>query len=120
MLSVFDLAQIVGQSRGDAGAKRPSGQIVVMTLPDNTRFGLLVDDLGEIVEVLPSRLKPLPPMMTGHDAFADMVIACGDADDAALLVVLSAERLLHGLSVPTSSPGTAGRTGSGMQIARSA
>ena len=45
-----------------------------MTLPNDTRFGLLVDDLGEIVEVLASRLAPLPPMMMRQEAFADTAI----------------------------------------------
>jgi len=102
-LSVLDLAKIVGQSGVTAIGQRPSGQIVVMTLPDDTRFGLLVDDLGEIVEVLTSRLAPLPQMMTGQEAFADTVVAYGDTDDSGLLVVLRAERLYRSLSVGARS-----------------
>jgi chemotaxis signal transduction protein len=104
-LSVFDLAKIVGQNDdGTATGKRPSGQIVVMIPTDDTRFGLLVDDLGEIVEVLASRLAPLPPIMIGQEVFADTVLARDEHDDSRLLVVLSAERLYGNLLVP------AGRT----------
>jgi chemotaxis signal transduction protein len=102
-LSVLDLAKAVGQPGETTTGNRPSGQIVVMTLPDDTRFGLLVDDLGEIVEVLTNRLAPLPQMMTRQEAFADTVIAYGDADDSGLLVVLSAERLYGSLSVGSLS-----------------
>jgi chemotaxis signal transduction protein len=106
-LSVVDLEKIVGQTR--ASDRRPSGQIVVMKLPDDTRLGVLVDDLGEIVEVLTSRLKPLPPMMARQEAFADQVIACNESDDAALLAILSAERLHQGLSVPSGQAQSADR-----------
>ena len=99
-LSVFDLAKVVAPPGSSTTGKRPSGQIVVMTLPNDTRFGLLVDDLGEIVEVLASRLAPLPPMMTRQEAFADTVVAYGDADDGSLLLVLSAERFYGSLSDP--------------------
>jgi chemotaxis signal transduction protein len=99
-LSVFDLAEMAGQDDGTTAGKRSSGQIVVMARKDGTRFGLLVDDLGEIVEVLASRMTPLPSFMAGQEAFADTVIARDDADDSPLLVVLSAERLYGNLLLP--------------------
>ncbi|HZO46685.1 MAG TPA: chemotaxis protein CheW [Xanthobacteraceae bacterium] len=123
-LSVFDLGKVAGQPGGTTTGKRPSGQIVVMTLPNETRFGLLVEDLGEIVEVLVSRLAPLPPMMMRQEAFADTVVACGDADEGGLLLVLSAERFYGGLSDPAgrmTPPEMNGRrTASVIPIAKSA
>jgi chemotaxis signal transduction protein len=110
-LSVFELAKIVGRVDGSGGGKRPSGQIVVMTLADETRFGLMVDELGEIVEVLASRLTPLPSFMAGHEAFADTAIAHDDADDSSLLVVLSAERLFRTVQVPAPRAIPAGLNG---------
>jgi chemotaxis signal transduction protein len=110
-LSVFELAKIVGRVDGRGGGKRPSGQIVVMTLADETRFGLMVDELGEIVEVLASRLTPLPSFMAGHEAFADTAIAHDDADDSSLLVVLSAERLFRTVQVPAPRAIPAGLNG---------
>jgi len=101
-LPVLDLAKVVEQSSGAAVGERPPGQIVVMTLSNETRFGLLVDDLGEIVEVLASRLAPLPPMMVRQETFADTAIAYDNSDDSTLLVVLCAERLYQNLSVPAA------------------
>jgi chemotaxis signal transduction protein len=123
-MSVLDLATIV-EARGEAIGRRLSGQIVVMTLPNDTRFGLLVDDLGEIVEVLATRLAPLPPMMTRQETFADTVIAYDGSDDSSLLVVLSAERLYGNLAMPTghliASGANGKRAGSGtMPVAKSA
>lgn len=97
-LSVFDLSRIVRLDDPTSTSKRPTGQIVVMTVADDTRFGLLVDELGEIVEVLASRLTPLPPIDMGHAAFADTVIAHDDADDSCLIVLLSAESLYGNLA----------------------
>ena len=99
-LPVLDLAKIVEQPGGTATGERPPGQIVVMTLPNDTRFGLLVDDLGEIVEVLAGRLAPLPPMMVQQEAFADTAMTYDDTDDSSLLVVLRAERLYQNHSLP--------------------
>ena len=93
-----------------------------MTLPDETRFGVLVDSLGEIVEVLASRLAPLPPMMVRQQAFADTAIACDGTDDSNLLVVLRAERLYENLSVSSGHvvPAPSGATSDPIAMARSA
>lgn len=94
-LSVFDLAKIIGQAGEEQTGKRPSGQIVVMTLPDERQFGLLVSDLGEILEVLESRLAPIPSTMAGEAAFADTAITHDDTDDSSLIVLLSVKRLFE-------------------------
>jgi len=66
---------------------------VIMKKPDGTCFGLLVDDLGEITEVLTERLAQLPAMVADQQSFADAVIAPNDTDEGTLIVVLRAERL---------------------------
>jgi chemotaxis signal transduction protein len=110
-LPVLDLAKIVERSGLAKANEGPSGQIVVMTLPNETQFGLLVDDLGDIIEVLISRLSPLPTMMARQQAFADTAIASGGTDDSNLLIVLSAERLCENLSIPAgASDGAASGT----------
>jgi chemotaxis signal transduction protein len=96
-LSVFDLAMIVGQG-GDNGGKRRSGQIVVMMSEDEKYFGLLVDDLGEICEVLASRLAPIPSTMAGQASFADTAITQDHTEESNLIVVLGAEQLYAGLA----------------------
>jgi hypothetical protein len=75
-----------------------------MTASNGTHFGLLVDDLGESVEVLAERLTPLPPMVTHEHMFADCALATGSADDGSLVVVLRADRL-HGNIAATAGHG---------------
>jgi chemotaxis signal transduction protein len=92
-LSVFDLAMIVGHAGDNGGGKRRTGQIVVMMSEDEKYFGLLVDDLGEIFEVLASRLAPIPSNMAGQAGFADTAISQDNTDESNLIVVLGAEQL---------------------------
>jgi purine-binding chemotaxis protein CheW len=92
-LPVLDLRRLLGGAAGVAEGRETSNQIVIMRKPDATCFGLLVDDLGEITEVLADRLAPLPAMVADQQAFADSVIAPNDADEGTLIVVLRAERL---------------------------
>jgi len=88
-LSVLDLRGLLGLAEG----REASNQIVIMKKPDGTCFGLLVDDLGEITEVLTERLAQLPAMVADQQSFADAVIAPNDTDEGTLIVVLRAERL---------------------------
>jgi chemotaxis signal transduction protein len=91
-LPVLDLSRLLGSAAVSEG-RVTSNQIVIMRKPDGTCFGLLVDDLGEITEVLADRLAPLPAMVADQQAFADSVIAPNDTDEGTLMVVLRAERL---------------------------
>jgi hypothetical protein len=52
-----------------------------MTASGGARFGLLVDGLGEITEVLEDRLTFLPPLVASPDMFADTAIAPNGVDD---------------------------------------
>jgi chemotaxis signal transduction protein len=92
-LPVLDLRRLLGGAAAVSEGRETSNQIVIMKKPDGTCFGLLVDDLGEITEVLADRLAPLPAMVADQQAFADSVIAPNDTDEGTLIVVLSAERL---------------------------
>ena len=64
------------------------------------KFGVIVDDLGEIAEVLTSRLAPLPPMVAENCAFADTAFAPDAAVDGELIVMLRADRLCTHLVRP--------------------
>jgi chemotaxis signal transduction protein len=77
---------------------RVAAQIVVMATSDGMRFGLLVDDLGEIAEVLTERLMPLPPMGADQDMFADQALAPDGDDHGGLIVMLRADRLHESLA----------------------
>jgi chemotaxis signal transduction protein len=92
-LPVLDLRRLLDGAVGVAESRETSNQIVIMKKPDGTCFGLLVEDLGEITEVLADRLAPLPTMVADQQAFADAVIAPNDTDEGSLIVVLRAERL---------------------------
>jgi chemotaxis signal transduction protein len=131
-LPVLDLLRVLEPpAKGDQGfsvqdfgvqdlgsqVARVAAQIVVMATSDGTRFGLMVDDLGEIAEVLTERLMPLPPMGADQDMFADQALAPNGDDDGGLIVMLRADRLHESLSTliarsaergaPSSRPGMA-------------
>jgi chemotaxis signal transduction protein len=108
-LPVLDLAKVLEPAAhfagaGDAQAARGPGQIMVMTPSEDVRFGLLVDDLGEIVEVLVDRLAPLPAMVASRHMFADSALASNGTDEGDLVVVLRADRLHDSLSALTGGP----------------
>jgi hypothetical protein len=69
-----------------------------MTASSSMRFGVLVDDLGESVEVLANRLTPLPAMVANRHVFADAALAPNSADEGDLVVVLRADLLYESLS----------------------
>jgi chemotaxis signal transduction protein len=100
------LAPPVAATRA-AGAplERGAAQIAVMTASGGARFGLLVDDLGDIVEVLATRLTPLPPMVAGQHMFADCALAASSAEEGDLVVVLQADRLHDNLAAVTDHGG---------------
>jgi hypothetical protein len=100
---VLDLSTFLDPSF-TAGRTMPA-QIVVMSPSNGERFGLLVDDLGEIAEVLAERLTPLPPMVAHQCLFADTAFAPDKNDDGDLIVMLRADRLCeHLCEVQSAAP----------------
>jgi hypothetical protein len=85
-----------------------------MARSNGVRFGLMVDDLGEIAEVLTERLTPLPPIVAHQRMFADSALAPNGDDDGKLIVMLRADRLCEGLADTTGSNATALRAGNTM------
>ena len=100
-LPVLDLLSFRPPGKS-AAVERVASQIVVMTRSNDATFGLLVDGLGEIVEVLSNRLTPLPTMVASQEMFADCALAPNSAEDGDLVVVLRADRLYENLSAPLS------------------
>jgi chemotaxis signal transduction protein len=103
-LPVLDLLQLMDAPARSSraaeveGSSARTGQIVVMTASGGVRFGVLVDDLGEIVEVLANRLTPLPAMVANRQMFADAAFAANSTDEGDLVVVLRADLLYESLS----------------------
>jgi chemotaxis signal transduction protein len=101
-LPVVDLSTDLGVKAESANAEGATQQIVVMNPPGGERFGLLVDELGEIVEVLTGRLTTLPPLVANRNTFADAAVVVDDTDDGELLMVLRADRIRAGISLPST------------------
>jgi chemotaxis signal transduction protein len=97
-MPVFDLLSVFGPADGGAPVARAPAQVVIMTASSGARFGVMVDGLGEITEVLEDRLTFLPNMVASDGMFADVAIAPNGTDDSDLIVVLRADRLHENLS----------------------
>ncbi|MGB8742783.1 MAG: hypothetical protein WCD52_21830 [Xanthobacteraceae bacterium] len=78
-------------------------QVVVMESSSGGRFGLMVDGLGEIVEVAEDRVRFLPSMVAPEDTFADPALTRDGVGDGELVVVLRVDQLYANLanSAPT-------------------
>jgi chemotaxis signal transduction protein len=102
-LPVFDLTRVLQ----DAGVteRREAAQVVVMESSSGGRFGLMVDGLGEIVEVAEDRVRFLPSMVAAEDTFADAALTADGVGDGELVVVLHADQLYANLasSAPTNA-----------------
>jgi chemotaxis signal transduction protein len=97
-MPVFDLLSVFQPADGGAPVARAPAQVVIMTASSGARFGVMVDGLGEITEVLEDRLTFLPNMVASDGMFADVAIAPNGTDDSDLIVVLRADRLHENLS----------------------
>lgn len=95
-LPVFDLAEVLDGPAAEA--REGSIQLAVMVTSGGTRFGLVVDALGEIAEVLDDRLTILPAMVSAEHTFADAALALNHLNDNEFIVVLTADRLYANLS----------------------
>jgi chemotaxis signal transduction protein len=95
-LPVFDLAEVLDGTAADD--RNGSTQLAVMVTSGGTRFGLMVDALGEIAEVLDDRLTILPAMVSAEHTFADAALALNHLNDNEFIVVLTADRLYANLS----------------------
>jgi chemotaxis signal transduction protein len=102
-LPVFDLARVL--ENAGAAQRRETAQVVVMESSSGGRFGLMVDGLGEIVEVAEDRVRFLPSMVAAEDTFADAALTSDGVGDGELVVVLRADQLYANLA--SSAPAIA-------------
>jgi chemotaxis signal transduction protein len=95
-LPVFDLARVLEDA--DPAAQRSTAQVIVMESSSGGRFGLMIDGLGEIVEVAEDRVRFLPSMVAAEDTFADAALTSDGVSDGELVVVLSADQIYVNLA----------------------
>jgi chemotaxis signal transduction protein len=96
-LPVFDLMRVLEDAQATA-QDRAASQVVVMESSHGGRFGLLVDGLGEIVEVMEDRIRYLPSMVATEHAFADAALTAEGVSGEELVVVLRANQLYANLA----------------------
>jgi chemotaxis signal transduction protein len=87
-ITVFDLRVVVNAPPTREDAQR---QIIVLKGTANTRYGILVDGLGEILEIATARLRPLSGLMSTTNLMAEAIVSREPPGNEDLLVVLSAE-----------------------------
>jgi chemotaxis signal transduction protein len=97
---VFDILSLLQPGAERAHAARALAQVVIMSTASGARFGLLVDGLGEITEILEDRLTFLPILVASDGTLADVALAANGPDDDNLIVVLRADLLHEYLSAP--------------------
>ena len=91
-ITVFDLGGALIDRPTNTAAK----QIVVIQRPDQrSRFGILVDELGEIPEIPAQRIEPIPGMLTSGSSLTESLVKPHPSDgEKRLLIILSIERVM--------------------------
>jgi chemotaxis signal transduction protein len=103
-IPVFDVRNIANAGPAAEGAQY---QVIVLRKGENCHFGILADGLGEIPEVLASRLQPLPGMLAGGNVLAEAIVGTEAPGEEHLLVVLSVDRIAARLLTAYSEGGNA-------------
>ena len=106
-ISVFDLTPLLPGKPGLKG----EGQLVVLGMPEqDLRFGILVDELGDIPEVPVGRIDPVPALLgqSGTSMTESLVRPDPAAPGRDILVVLSLEAIMRRLATATAAPGGSG------------
>ncbi|MCX8017502.1 MAG: chemotaxis protein CheW, partial [Rhodocyclaceae bacterium] len=89
-IPVFDIRDIANAGPASEGTEY---QVIVLQKNENCHFGILADGLGEIPEVLASRLQPLPGLLAGGNVLAEAIVSTDTPGEETLLVILSVERI---------------------------
>ena len=91
-ITVFDLRGALSDRPTSTEAK----QIVVIQRPDQrSRFGILVDDLGEIPEIPAQRIEPIPGMLANGNSLTESLVKPHPSDgEKRILIVLSIDRVM--------------------------
>lgn len=89
-IPVFDIREIANAGPAAEGVQY---QVIVLKKGENAHFGILADGLGEIPEVLATRLKPLPSLLAGGNVLGEAIVSTDNPGEEHLLVVLGVDRI---------------------------
>lgn len=89
-IPVFDIREVAKAGPAGEGVQY---QVIVLKKGENAHFGILADGLGEIPEVLASRLKPLPSLLAGGNVLGEAIVSTDNPGEEHLLVVLGVDRI---------------------------
>lgn len=92
-IPVYDIRNLAGAHAAAPGTRQ---QVIILRKGEHSHFGIVVDRLGDIPEVLASRLSPVPPMLAGGNVLADALLDCGES--SSLLLVLGVRQIADRLS----------------------
>jgi chemotaxis signal transduction protein len=98
---VFDIRAIANAGPARENVQR---QVIVLKKGENTHFGILADGLGEIPEILLSRLQALPGLLAGGNVLAEAIVGTESPQKENLLVVLSVDRIAARLLAVIGEP----------------
>jgi len=95
-ITVFDLAALMS---GQVSKIRNQPVVVIGSENQNVRFGIVVDELGEIPEFAPERFEKVPGLMSSSSAITESLVKpIAGESESRILVVLSIERMIERLS----------------------
>lgn len=102
-ISIFDLSPFLNPVRPGVERRQPrrdgfsQRQILIIDSPQHqTRFGILVDSLGEIAEIAAHRIERVPGMMAdGQSVVESLVKPAPEDNERRILIVLSPERIVQ-------------------------
>jgi chemotaxis signal transduction protein len=93
-ITIFDLNGLLHGEYTPSTSK----QAIIVTVPNSEiRYGILIDELGEIPEIATSRIEPITALISSLSIAEGLVKPITESSDEAILVILSTERLLQGL-----------------------
>lgn len=93
-ISIYDIRAIANPG---ASALEKAGQIIVLGQDGVPAFGIVVDELGDIIEMHASRLQPMTAMFGGATVLAEVVVGADAARGESLLDIMSVERIAQRL-----------------------
>ncbi len=105
-LTIFEISDFVSkpkaieERRAARNGPVQKSQILILKAPhNNTRFGILVDSLGDIAEIPASQIEAVPAMMTDGNFLIESIVKPQPNDkEKRILIVLSIDKMFSKLS----------------------